>query len=105
LASAIVLQRRERANRLMSVEVATAAIAHEISQPLAAIAVRCSATLNWLKKTPPNLEEVHTGLTAIRHYSDRANELVISIRGLFKPVAPQRTMIKIDRLVRHVLRM
>ena len=34
LASAIILQRRERDNRLMSVDAATAAIAHEIKQPL-----------------------------------------------------------------------
>ena len=105
LASAIVLQRRERANRLMSVEAATAAIAHEIKQPLAAITVGCSAALNWLKKTPPDLEEIHAGLTAITGYSHRANEIVTSIRGLFKPTAPQRTMIEIDRLVQQVLRM
>ena len=34
LASAMVLQRRERAHRVMSVDEATAAIAHEIKQPL-----------------------------------------------------------------------
>ena len=40
LASAFILQRRERENRLMSVDAATAAIAHEIKQPLAAISAR-----------------------------------------------------------------
>ena len=59
LASAIILQRRERANRLMSVEAATAAIAHEIKQPLTAISARGSAALRWLERTPPDLEEVH----------------------------------------------
>ena len=39
LASAFILQRRERENRLMSVDAATAAIAHEIKQPLAAISL------------------------------------------------------------------
>ena len=34
LASAIILLRRERADRRMSVDMATAAIAHEIAQPL-----------------------------------------------------------------------
>jgi signal transduction histidine kinase len=43
LASAFILQRRERENRLMSVDAATAAIAHEIKQPLTAISARCSA--------------------------------------------------------------
>ncbi|MGB9327598.1 MAG: MASE4 domain-containing protein [Pseudolabrys sp.] len=45
LASAFILQRRERENRLISVDAATAAIAHEIKQPLTAISARCSAAL------------------------------------------------------------
>ena len=40
LANAFILQRRERENRLMSVDAATAAIAHEIKQPLTAISAR-----------------------------------------------------------------
>ena len=48
-ANATILQRRERANRLMSVDAATAAIAHEINQPLAAISLNCSAVLELLK--------------------------------------------------------
>ena len=46
LASAISLQRRERTHRLMSVDAATAAIAHEISQPLSAISLNCSTALD-----------------------------------------------------------
>ena len=41
LASAIILQRRERTNRLLSVDEATAAIAHEINQPLGAMSLNC----------------------------------------------------------------
>ena len=60
LANSIVLLRRERSNRLMSVDAATGAIAHEIGQPLAAIVTGGSALLNWLKQTPPNLDEVRS---------------------------------------------
>jgi signal transduction histidine kinase len=42
---------------LLTDEVATAAMAHEIRQPLTAIALQGSATLRWLKATPPNLQE------------------------------------------------
>ena len=105
LASAIVLQRRERAHRLMSVDAATAAIAHEIKQPLAAISARCSAAVKWLKRTPPDLEEVLACLTATIESSDRANEIVAGIRGLFKTIARQKTMIEINHVVRQVLLM
>jgi signal transduction histidine kinase len=105
LASAIILQRRERANRLLSVEAATAAIAHEIKQPLTAISARCSAALRWLERTPPDLKEVHICLTGMKEASGRANEVVDSTRELFKTTAQKRTMIEIDRLVQEVLRM
>ena len=50
LASATLLQRRERTNRIMSVDAATAAIAHEINQPLAAISLNCSTALELAAK-------------------------------------------------------
>ncbi len=57
LANAIILQRRERTNRLLSVDAITAAIAHELRTPLGAISlnantasVSCVRTLrNWKK--------------------------------------------------------
>jgi signal transduction histidine kinase len=104
-ASAFILQRRERENRLMSVDAATAAIAHEIKQPLTAIAARCSAALRWLKRTPPDLKEVQDCLTRMMEASGRANEVVDSIRGLFKTTAHQMSPIEINRLVRQVLQM
>ena len=105
LVSAFMLQRRERENRLMSVEAATAAIAHEIKQPLAAISLRCSTALRWLKRTPPDSEEVIASLTGVMDASARANEVADSTRQLFKATAHQKTPIEINRLVRQVLRM
>jgi signal transduction histidine kinase len=105
LASAIILQRRERANRLMSVEAATGAIAHEINQPLAAVSLHCSAAFNWLKGTSPDLEEARTCLTDAIRETNRAGEVVSSIRGLFKTSAPRRTTIEMDHVVRQVLAM
>jgi signal transduction histidine kinase len=105
LVGAFMLQRRERENRLMSVEAATAALAHEIKQPLAAISVRCSTALRWLKRKPPDYEEVTASLTGVIEASHRANEVVDSTRELFKATAHQMTPVEINRLVRQVLRM
>jgi signal transduction histidine kinase len=105
LASAFILQRRERENRLMSVDAATAAIAHEIKQPLTAISARCSAALRWLKKTPPDLIEVEDCLTRMMDASGRANAVVDSTRELFKTTDHQMTQIEINRLARQVMRM
>jgi signal transduction histidine kinase len=105
LASAMILQRRERAHRLMSVDEATAAIAHEINQPLGAMSLNCATALECLKTTPLDVEELRSCLTDAIDDSNRANEIVAGVRALFKATARQKTMVEINRLVREVLRM
>src|SRR3954470_17125385 len=92
LASAIMLQRRERTNRLLSVEAATAAIAHEIKQPLAAMSLNSDAALECLKATPLDFEELRSCLMDVKNDNSRANEIVEGVRALFKTGAPQRAM-------------
>jgi hypothetical protein len=53
LAIAFILQRRERDNRLMSVDGATAAIAHEIKQPLTAPIIAVRARSRRYARSPP----------------------------------------------------
>jgi signal transduction histidine kinase len=103
LARTTVLLRRERANRLMSLDAATGAIAHEIAQPLAAIATGGSAILNWLKRTPPNIDEVRTSAIAVVESSRRANEIVSSVRTLFKKTDDRRSLIHLNDVARDVL--
>jgi signal transduction histidine kinase len=82
LASAITLQRRERTNRLLSVEAVTGAIAHELGTPLGAIALNASTVLNQLRSIPPKLEDVEDILTDIEADSHRAAAIVASIREM-----------------------
>jgi signal transduction histidine kinase len=105
LASAIILQRRERTNRLLSVDEATAAIAHEINQPLGAMSLNCDAALECLKATPLDLEELRSCLTDVKNENSRVNEVVTGVRALFKATARQRAMVEVNRLAREVLRM
>ena len=50
--------KRERSDRLVTVEAATGALAHEIRQPLATILASGEAGLGWMKKSPPQFNEV-----------------------------------------------
>jgi PAS domain S-box-containing protein len=45
------------ANRTATMGQITAAIAHEVKQPLTATAVNAASALRWLNAQPPNLEE------------------------------------------------
>jgi signal transduction histidine kinase len=103
LANAIILQRRERAAGLMSVDAATAAFAHEVRQPLAAIAAESGAALRWLKRSPPDLEEIHASLTQIEFVTRRTSEIISGVRALFKKAPHRRTMIQINHLAQQVL--
>ena len=105
LASAMILHRRDRAHRLMTVDEATAAIAHEIKQPLSAMSLNCEAALECLKATPPDFEEVRSCLRDVMDANSRANEIVVGVRALFKSAAGHRTMVDVNRLAREVLRM
>jgi signal transduction histidine kinase len=103
LARTTVLLRRERANRFMSLDAATGAIAHEIAQPLAAIAAYGSAIVNWLKRTPPDLNDARTSATAIVEATHRANEIVLSVRALFRKTGDRTNLIQLNDVAREVL--
>jgi signal transduction histidine kinase len=104
LANTILLLRREQSDRLMSVEAATSAMAHELRQPLTGITMMSSAALRWLGRaeSSPELEKVRGCLKSIEGASDRAEQIIKSIRGIFKK-APSRTMFDVNDLIVEVL--
>ena len=94
------LRRAARMNRLGAM---TASIAHEINQPLAAIAANTSAALRWLANTTPNLDEARAALEGIGRDSQRAADVVEGIRAMFKRDSQNRVLVDINQLVREVL--
>ncbi len=105
LASAITLQRRERAHQLMSVDEATAAIAHEIRQPLSGILLSCETALHCLEREAPDVAEARECVADAIGDSRRASDTVTAVRALFKTSPRRRSMTDINRLVREVPRM
>ncbi len=103
LANTVLLLRRERSNRLMSLDAATSAMAHELRQPLAAIAAASAAASRFVQRSPPDLEEVRACLTLISGSGCRAEEIIAGVRELFKKRGDHRTMIHVDDVARQVL--
>jgi signal transduction histidine kinase len=103
LARTTVLLRRERANRLLSLDAATAAIAHEIAQPLAVVATRGISIQNWLKRTPPNIDEVRNSAIAVVNASHRADEIVAGVRALFRKTDDHKNLIHLNDVAREAL--
>jgi signal transduction histidine kinase len=105
LASAIILQRRERTNRLLSVDAITAAIAHELRTPLGAISLNANTALGQLRSDPPELEEMDEILTDIDAESHRAAAIISSVRQLSKTTPDRRAPTRVEDVARLVLRL
>ena len=103
LANANVRLQRERTDRLMSVQAATAAMAHELRQPLSGISTLGAAGLNWLKRTPPNLDKVRGCIVSMVDASQRAGEVINGTLGLFKATSSQRITVQLNEIVDQVL--
>lgn len=70
----------------------TASIAHEICQPLLAIASNAAACMRWLAREKPVVSEAIEGLRDIRAECERAANIVAALRALTRqsPCNPQR---------------
>ena len=103
LVNAVILLRREQANRLMSVDAATAALAHEIRQPLAGIAARSAAALRWLERTPPEVDKVREGVKGIIEAAHRTDDVISSVRGMIRKVSDEKVELDVNDLVDQVI--
>jgi PAS domain S-box-containing protein len=92
-----------RVTRLTAAGQIAAAVAHEINQPLAVIALGCDTGLRWLAKTPPDLEEVRATLKRMAGASHRASEVIDGIRAMFKNDNREKTLLDINQVIRDVL--
>ena len=93
-----------RATSQSVVEEATASIAHEIKQPLAAITANANAAVRWLAKAPPDLGEAREALVRIADAANGADEVIRSIRAIFKRDMQERLPVDVNQLVLGVLR-
>jgi signal transduction histidine kinase len=103
LSNAYSLLRRERANRLMSVDAATAAIAHEVRSPLGAIVLNVGAALSQLRSDQHNLKGLSVILGDIEADTLRASEVITAIRALFKEAPDHRASVQVEGVVRQAV--
>jgi signal transduction histidine kinase len=83
LALSVLAQNREREGRLMSMDAMSAAIAHEIKQPLGAMVANANAGQRWLAKAPPAYEDALESFKDIAADGHRASEVIQSVRAMF----------------------
>lgn len=70
------------ADRLSTLGVMTATVAHEVRQPLAAIVTSSEAAIRWLRRDQPDLEQVGLCLTTIADGARHANGTVARLHAM-----------------------
>jgi PAS domain S-box-containing protein len=82
---ALMKARSELANvgRLTSLGELTAAIAHEVNQPLSGIATNTDTCLGMLSDDPPDIEGARETIRRIIRDSNRASDVIARLRALF----------------------
>jgi signal transduction histidine kinase len=103
LARSNMMLQRERNNKLMNFEAVIASIAHQVRQPLYAIAANGRTAQEILGHTPPDLAEVGAALEDIVADSYRASEVFDSLRTLFGKVDQEAQSIDVNEIVVGVL--
>ncbi|MFM0114992.1 trifunctional serine/threonine-protein kinase/ATP-binding protein/sensor histidine kinase [Paraburkholderia nemoris] len=87
------------ANRVATMGQLSASIAHEVKQPITAMAAFASAGVRWLTVKPPNLAEVRKALDQIVANSIRADGIVERTKAFFKKKPLRRDGIDINEIV------
>lgn len=93
----------ERVNRSLAMSALAASVAHELSQPLAAVGMNASTAIRWLSGDVIDLGEARKALNRIRDDSDRAAAVITSFRTMLKDGEDQRAQLDVRRVVTEAL--
>src|SRR5215471_5054018 len=80
----------------------TASMAHEINQPLSAIAANAGAGLRWLSNQPPNIDKAVAALERIVKDGHRVNHVIETVRAMFTSDSQEKTLFDINDLILEV---
>ncbi|WP_144149129.1 PAS domain S-box protein [Paraburkholderia sp. BCC1884] len=76
-----------------------ASIAHEVTQPIAAVAACGGAALRWLNRPTPELGEVEQSVTQMIRDAKRASEIIQRIRAMAKKRDRSPTSVDLNGIV------
>lgn len=92
-----------RAARISMLGELATSIAHEVNQPLSAIATNAETSLRWLARNDPNLEKIGLLTGRIADSARHASEIVQRIRSMAAPHAPEREPLDLSEVVEEAL--
>ena len=94
-----------RVTRLTAMGQLSASIAHEINQPLMAIAANSDTCLHWLTRDEPDLVKARAAAQRLAKDARRASEIIARIRALMNKTPVERGLLDINEAIRDVLKL
>lgn len=95
----------EKVMRAATIGAASASIAHEVNQPIAAVTTYADAAIRWMERDPPNLPEVRQAIDSVAIAAKRAEDVIARVRSLLGNAEPERSMLAIDEVIREATRL
>jgi signal transduction histidine kinase len=103
LGRSVMALQRERDTRLMTLDAMSAAIAHEIKQPLGAIVAHAAAGQRWLGRSSPALDRAVETFEEIAADGHRATDVIQSVRELFRSSEQAGTALDTNQLIEETI--
>lgn len=94
-----------RVSRFTTMGELVASIAHEVNQPLSAIATNSQAALRWLARDTPDLQEVVAALNRVNRDACLAGEVITRIRNFLRMGGIKREALDVRQMVDDLLLM
>lgn len=88
-----------RVTRVTALGQMSASIAHEVNQPLAAIATNAAAGLRWLTREVPEVDEARACVGHIVEDANRAGQVIRSVRDLARRADPEVIPLDINEVI------
>jgi signal transduction histidine kinase len=90
-------------NRMATAGELSATIAHEVKQPLTAMATLASAALRWLSRENPDIGRARDALDKVVVASHHASDVITNVRAMFEKDTQEKTPTDVNELIRSVL--
>jgi PAS domain S-box-containing protein len=85
--------------RMTTLGELAASIAHEVSQPMAAIVTNGDASLRWLRRATPNHEEACAAIENMIRDARRSSDVVRRIRAMAQKRGPQQAIVPVNGII------
>ncbi len=89
--------------RLITLGELSASIAHELSQPLAAIVLNGEANLRWFDHSPPDVPNARAGVAAMLDSARRAGKIIDRLRALSRKSPPEKVELALNTVISDVI--